>query len=283
MEPLIVLKDVYFRYTGSDEYSLKNINFEAKSGEYILITGPSGCGKSTLTRVLNGLIPNFYNGELKGEIKVVGLDTRRTPAYIMAKHIGTVFQDPENQLFLSSVEREIAFSLENLGFEKEIIKRRVEDVIEMFGLKDLRDKAPYELSGGQQQKVAIASVIAVRPKILILDEPTANLDPMSAVEVLRLIKELVTNMDILAIVIEHRLEIALKYATRMIIMNKGEIIADGDPKKIVLSDEANIIGIPKVVEICKRLISENIYLKDVPLSPKELAKYLAKVISENGR
>jgi len=282
MNTLIELEGVYFKYAGSKEYSLKNINFKADKGEYILITGPSGCGKSTLTRVLNGLIPNFYNGELKGKIKVVGLDVKKTPAYKMAKYVGTVFQDPENQLFLSTVEREIAFGLENLGFKREVIRERVREALEMFKLNELKNKAPYELSGGQQQKVAIASIIALRPKILILDEPTANLDPLSAEEVLQLIDKLVKSLGILAIVIEHRLEIALKYATRMIIMDKGKIIADGDPRKVIISKEANIVGIPKVVEIYKRLVSEKVSLNTIPLSPEELAKLFVKVIKKDG-
>ncbi|OYT32284.1 MAG: energy-coupling factor ABC transporter ATP-binding protein [Thermofilum sp. ex4484_79] len=283
MENIVELENVYFRYSGSDEYALENITFKARKGEYILITGPSGCGKSTLTRVLNGLIPNFYEGELKGKIKVAGLDVRETPAYIMAKHVGTVFQDPENQLFLSTVEREIAFGLENLGFPRGEMRKKVENILKMFGLQELRNRAPFELSGGQQQKVAIASIIALQPEILILDEPTANLDPLSAEEVLSLVDKLVKELSMLAIVIEHRLEIALKYSTRMIIMDKGKIIADGNPREVILKDEAKKVGIPKVVEVYRRLSLEGVRLRSVPLSPSEFVTFFLEEVMSNGK
>ncbi|RLF08331.1 MAG: ABC transporter ATP-binding protein [Thermoprotei archaeon] len=283
MENIVELENVYFRYSGSDEYALENITFKARRGEYILITGPSGCGKSTLTRVLNGLIPNFYEGELKGKIKVAGLDVRETPAYIMAKHVGTVFQDPENQLFLSTVEREIAFGLENLGFPRGEMRKKVENILKMFGLQELRNRAPFELSGGQQQKVAIASIIALQPEILILDEPTANLDPLSAEEVLSLVDKLVKELSMLAIVIEHRLEIALKYSTRMIIMDKGKIIADGNPREVILKDEAKRVGIPKVVEVYRRLSLEGVRLRSVPLSPSEFVTFFLEEVMSNGK
>ncbi|MEM5825286.1 MAG: ABC transporter ATP-binding protein, partial [Thermofilaceae archaeon] len=185
---VIELNDVYFRYQGSDEYALRGVTLSADRGEFIVLVGPSGCGKSTLLRVLNGLIPHFYEGEFRGEARVAGLDVKRTPTHILARHVGMVFQDPENQLFLSSVEREIAFGLENMGLPRSEIKRRVEEALRLFGLEELRDKAPYELSGGQQQKVAIASVMVLEPEVLAMDEPTANLDPLSALEILSLVR-----------------------------------------------------------------------------------------------
>ncbi|MEM2795208.1 MAG: ABC transporter ATP-binding protein, partial [Thermofilaceae archaeon] len=221
---LIELKDIHFRYAGSDEYSLKGISFSASRGEYVLLVGPSGCGKSTLLRLLNGLIPHFYEGDLEGQAVVAGLDVRNTPTHILAKHVGMVFQDPENQLFLSSVEREIAFGLENMGLPRAEIKNRVEETLRIFGLKELRYKAPYELSGGQQQKVAIASVMAMEPEILVLDEPTANLDPLSALEVLSLVNVLVKDEGILTIMVEHRLELALGFTSRLVVMNNGQLV-----------------------------------------------------------
>ena len=278
METLVELESLSFKYSGSEKLALNDVNLRACAGEYILLTGPSGCGKSTLSRVLTGLIPHFYSGELYGRAIVAGYDVVKTPTYILAKHVGLVFQDPENQLFLSTVEREIAFGLENLGFKAYEIKNRVERVLEDLGLSFIRDKAPYELSGGQQQKVAIASVIAMEPEILILDEPTANLDPRSADEILDLVSLLVKKKRILAILIEHRLEIAAKYVNRIIIMDKGQIIADGDPRDVLLKPVANIIGIPRVITLFKRIQEIGIKLDKVPLTPHEFVEGLKLLV-----
>ncbi|MCS7105190.1 MAG: energy-coupling factor ABC transporter ATP-binding protein [Thermofilaceae archaeon] len=274
---LVDLRDIYFKYLGDEDYALKGVTLTARPGEFILLAGPSGCGKSTLLRVLNGLVPHFYEGEFKGEAYVAGLDVRSTPTYALAKHVGMVFQDPENQLFLSSVEREIAFSLENLGLSRNEIKKRVNEVLEIFGLEHIRHRAPYELSGGQQQKVALATVMALEPQILALDEPTANLDPLSALEVLTLVHGLVKKKGILAIVVEHRLEIALRFATRMLVMNKGHIVADGKPEAI-LPQVRHLIGYPPVV-IAHLLLSRKGLAGDgIPLTPEDLAAKIIEVV-----
>ncbi len=270
---VIEISDLYYRYPVSTDWVLKGINFRAKRGEYIILTGPSGCGKSTFARVLNGLIPNFYGGKLRGIAKVMNLDISRTPTYILAKHVGMVFQNPENQLFFSTVEREIAFGLENLGYSSEEISDRVEETLERFNLVHLRNKAPYELSGGQQQRVAIASVMAMDPEILVMDEPTANLDPLSALEILKLVKENIVSRGKLAIVIEHRLELALRFATRIVVMVDGRIIADGQPFETLQSVE-NIVGVPKIVKLYYRLLNKGVYLKNPPRSPEEMATYI---------
>lgn len=275
---LVELESLSFKYSGDEKLALHDINFKALAGEYILLTGPSGCGKSTLSRVLTGLIPHFYTGEISGKAVVAGYDVTKTPTYILARHVGLVFQDPENQLFLSTVEREIAFGLENLGFKAYEIKSRVEKVIEDLGLSSIRNKAPYELSGGQQQKVAIASVVAMEPEILILDEPTANLDPRSADEILSLVNILVKKKRMLAILIEHRLELAAKYVNRIVIMNKGRIIADGDPRDVLLRPIANIVGIPRVITLFKRMREMGIKLNRVPLTPHEFVDDIKSLV-----
>lgn len=272
---LIELKDVHFRYASSDEYSLKGISFSASRGEYVLLVGPSGCGKSTLLRLLNGLIPHFYEGDLDGQAVVAGLDVRNTPTHVLARHVGMVFQDPENQLFLSSVEREIAFGLENMGLPRAEIKNRVEKTLRVFGLEELRYKAPYELSGGQQQKVAIASVMAMEPEILVLDEPTANLDPLSALEVLSLVDALVKDEGILTIMVEHRLELVLGFTSRLVVMNDGQLVFDGDPRDGVIRTY-RLIGYPPVVMTYKLIKRRGLAENAIPLTPEELAEEVIK-------
>jgi len=274
---VIELSDVYFRYQGSDEYALRGVTLSADRGEFIVLVGPSGCGKSTLLRVLNGLIPHFYEGEFRGEARVAGLDVKRTPTHILARHVGMVFQDPENQLFLSSVEREIAFGLENMGLPRSEIKRRVEEALRLFGLEGLRDKAPYELSGGQQQKVAIASVMVLEPEVLAMDEPTANLDPLSALEILSLVRRLVDERKVVAIVVEHRMELALKFATRLIAMDRGEIMVDDEPHAAV-DKVLGLVGVPPVVLAHELLKKRGLVQGYPPLTPEDLSKEVVEVI-----
>lgn len=268
---LVELRNVSFRYAGSSSYALSGVTLSADRGELILLVGPSGCGKSTLLRVLNGLIPHFYEGELEGEAEVAGLDVRKTPTHVLAKHVGMVFQDPENQLFLSSVEREIAFGLENLGLPRSEVRRRVKEVLREFNLESIKEKAPYELSGGQQQKVAIASVMALEPEVLALDEPTANLDPLSALEVLTLVNRLVREKGVLAFVVEHRLELALRFATRLIVMLEGRIAVDGDPRE-VLPKAGRIVGYPPVMLAHVLLRRKGLVGGETPLTCEELAE-----------
>ena len=276
---IVEFKNFWFKYVNTDEYALKSINLKIRKGEFILLTGPSGCGKSTLCRAINGLIPHFYEGEYKGEVFVLGKKASKVPTYLLAKNVGMVFQNPENQLFSSTVEREIAFGLENLGMSTIQIKKRVDHVLRLLGLENIRYKQPFELSGGQQQKVAIASILAMEPNIVILDEPTANLDPLSALNLLKLLKDLNKKLKITVIFVEHRLELATRFATRLILMKNGKIIEDGPPRNILLktASKAAGIGIPKTIEIYKKLMLKGIQLDSPPITPYELAENIKKL------
>jgi energy-coupling factor transporter ATP-binding protein EcfA2 len=268
---IIEVRNLTFKYANSDKPSLYNINLSIDKGEFLLITGPTGCGKTTLCKCLNGLIPNSYNGDFNGEVIVDGLSTKEHPVYELAQHVGLVFQDPENELFCTSVEKEIAFGPENLGLPRDEIRRRVEEAMAMVGISHLRERSPYELSGGEQQKVAIAALLAMKPKILVLDEPTSNLDPFSAYSILNLLFNLKKEYKMTIILIEHRLEIAAKMADRCAVMNDGRIIAIGPPEEVLYSDtiESIGIGIPKIVKLVKTL-----GLSSRPLSPSLLADIL---------
>jgi energy-coupling factor transporter ATP-binding protein EcfA2 len=268
---IIEVRNLTFKYVNSDKPSLYNINLSIDKGEFLLITGPTGCGKTTLCKCLNGLIPNSYNGDFNGEVIVDGLSTKEHPVYELAQHVGLVFQDPENELFCTSVEKEIAFGPENLGLPRDEIRRRVEEAMAMVGISHLRERSPYELSGGEQQKVAVAALLAMKPKILVLDEPTSNLDPFSAYSILNLLFNLKKEYEMTIILIEHRLEIAAKMADRCAVMNDGRIIAIGPPEEVLYSDtiESIGIGIPKIVKLVKTL-----GLSSRPLSPSVLADIL---------
>ncbi len=235
----------------AQNHQSQDVSIKIEKGEFTLITGPSGCGKTTLCRCFNGLIPHFYQGELKGEISVAGLNVTEHPIHELAKHVGLVFQNPENQLFALSVEKDVAFGLENLGVPREEMRKRVDWALKLTGIYDLRERAPHELSGGQQQRVAIASVLAMQPEVIVLDEPTSFLDPLSAKKIFEVIYELNRNLGITVVLVEHRLDLTARYANHIIIMDEGKVVLDGDPREILRSEEARLIGvgIPKATRL----------------------------------
>lgn len=274
---VIETKNLTYTYPGSTTPSISDVSLKIEKGEFTLITGPSGCGKTTLCRCFNGLIPHFYQGEMKGEITVTDFNVTEHPIYELARHVGLVFQNPENQLFALSVEKDVAFGLENLGVPREEMRKKVDWALQLTGIYDLRERAPHELSGGQQQRVAIASVLAMQPEVIVLDEPTSFLDPLSAKKIFEVIRELNRNLGITVVLVEHRLDLTARYADHIIILDKGKIVLDGDPHEILCSEEARLIGvgIPKATRLYQILGKDGVNLGDtIPLSSEEMAKLL---------
>jgi energy-coupling factor transporter ATP-binding protein EcfA2 len=230
---IIRIRNLSFKYKNAEKNVLDTINFEVKEGEFVLITGPSGSGKSTLARILTGLIPNSYPGELSGEISIMGFDPRRNKIYEIAQNVGLVLQNPENQLFALTVEDDIAFGPENLGLERKEIKERVEWSLSVVDLQKERHKAPFELSGGLQQKAAIAAVLAMKPKILILDEPTSYLDTLSAIKFAYFLNELKRELNLTIILIEQKIDLFFKFLSRIVVMNEGKILIDDEPDVVM--------------------------------------------------
>lgn len=278
---IIETKNLTYTYPGKEEPSIKNVSTKIEKGEFTLITGPSGCGKTTICRCFNGLIPHFYQGELKGEITVVGLDVTKHPTSEMAKHVGLVFQNPENQLFALSIEKDVAFGLENMGFSREEMQKRVDWALNLTGLNDLRERAPNEVSGGQQQRAAIAGILAMQPEIIVLDEPTSFLDPLSAKRIFKVIYDLNKKLEITIVLVEHRLDLTAKYADHIIVMDGGRISMDGDPREILSSEETRLIGvgIPKATRLDQMLRKNGIKLNNfIPLSSEEMVKLIREAI-----
>jgi energy-coupling factor transporter ATPase len=281
---IIEAKNLTYTYPGVTKPSIKDISIKIEKGQFIIITGPSGCGKTTLCRCLNGLIPHFYQGELKGQITVAGLDVAKHPIYELAKHVGLVFQNPENQLFALSVEKDVAFGLENLGFPREEIRKRVDWAMELTGIYDLRERAPYELSGGQQQRVAIASVLAMQPEVMVLDEPTSFLDPLTAKKIFDVIYEFNRKLGITVVLVEHRLDLTARYADHIIVMDDGKVIADGEPRQILSAEETRLIGvgIPKATLLYQMLKKDGVRLGNkIPLSSDEMAALIRRSLKPN--
>jgi energy-coupling factor transporter ATP-binding protein EcfA2 len=255
MSELISIENLSFRYVDTDFYSLNNVNLKINKGDFVLLCGPSGCGKTTLLRAINGLIPNYYQGEYKGKVIIENKEVSKHKTYEIAKIAGLVFQDPENQLFTSSVEKEIAFGLENLAIPRDEMRRIVNETIRVLNLENLRYKVPAFLSGGEQQKVAIAAIYAMRPKVLLLDEPLSNLDPYSAISVIELIYKLNKELGLTILIAEHRLDWLIPFSNRIVIMNEGRILIEGETRSILEKFDLEQFDVndPKIPTLAKRI------------------------------
>ena len=215
--------------------ALQNVSLDVATGECLLITGPSGCGKSSLARAIGGLIPQAIPAEITGEVWVNGRNAQTEPLSTLSQHIGLVFQDPASQLFHLRVEDDVAFGPRNLGLPEETVRQRVAWALNAVGISELRGHNPVELSGGQKQRVAVAAALAMQPRVLLLDEPTASLDVAGIDHLVTTLKRLQQQTAVTILLIEHRLAEVLSLADRLLVMDEGQIIADDAPQ-IVLAD-----------------------------------------------
>jgi len=225
---MIEFKDLSYTYPGADRPALRDINLQINDGEFILITGESGSGKSTLLYTLNGLIPNLFGGELRGSVSINGLNLKEYPIRKISQFIGTVFQNPDNQIFMLRVEDDVAFGCENLLFQKDEIIRRRDLALKQLGLWNIRDREIFTLSGGQKQRLAIAGVYAMGPKIFLLDEPTTDLDEEGRWELLQILREL-KQRSYTIILVEHQYEDLIPLADKIIHFKEGQIMFGADP------------------------------------------------------
>lgn len=245
----LVVKDLTFRYKLREEPAIRDISFEVHPGEVMLIAGASGCGKTTLMRCINGLIPLTYSGELSGSIEVFGKDARSLSMAELSQTIGTMLQDPERQIVGSFVLNEVAFGLENLGIERKEILRRVDEALDRLGILHLRDRETFSISGGEKQKLALAGVLAMQPRILLLDEPLANLDPMSAHEALKVFRGLADD-GISVMIVEHRVEDVISISPDVVLyMEDGQITQTGSVAEIMEVVDYGRIKLPAEVII----------------------------------
>lgn len=265
---------------------MDNVNLDIASGEIVLIAGKSGSGKSTLLRAINGLIPHQHAGDYSGSVTVDGLNVQSTKMSEIATKVGYIFQNPENQIFMFSVERDVAFGLENLAKDRPYIRRKVDWALELLGIKQLALRAPHELSDGQKQRVAIAGSIVMEQKILILDEPTSLLDPYTASNLVHVIKELHDELGITVLIVEHRLDLVTKIANRLIVIDEGRIVHDGPPRKIMYGSNLTTYGVsePTIVRTAKLLgLGKDTEIESNPISAEELASELTKGYRSDNR
>lgn len=226
----LTVENLSFRYERRDKPAIKNITFSIEPGQIVLLAGSSGCGKTTLMRCINGLAPAIYKGEMSGKVTVFGKDVTELSLLQLSQYVGTLLQDPERQIVASHVLNEVAFGLENLGVPRLRILQRVDKTLEYLGIDYLKNRETFKLSGGEKQKVALAGVLVMEPKLLLLDEPLASLDPTSATEALKLFRRLAED-GISILLVEHRVEDALSINPDIVLfMEEGEITYQGDVK-----------------------------------------------------
>ncbi len=248
-----------YQYPQSSSKVLEDVYLEIPAGTLTLVTGASGSGKSTLLRCLNGLVPHFTGGIISGRVTVFGSNPVADGVEVMASKVGFVFQEPESQFVFDTVEDEIAFTLENMGASRAEIELRITEVLDVLGLSPLRHRKINQISGGEQQKVAIASALVAQPVALVLDEPTSQLDPISADEVLQFIIDMKTRLNLTVLISEHRLERLLPYADLMVNLSPDHRVTCGTPQE-VLTDMKQV---PPIIEIAKRL-----GVSPLPLTPE---------------
>ena len=279
---IVEVEDLTYTYPNMSTPALRNINLRIAKGEFVLLTGPSGCGKTTFCRCLNGLIPHFYSGDMKGTVNIAGLSTKDHPTYQLAKYVGLIFQNPDNQIFALTVEKDIAFGLENLGQSKEKMRNEIDWSIKLAGITNLKERGTHELSGGQKQRLTIASVLAMHPEVIVMDEPTAFLDPVGAEKIFKVLHNLNREHGITIILIEHRMDLSVKYCTRIIVFDNGQMVNDGSPRDIFTADETRLlgVGIPRMVELGRRLRQKGLEIK-IPLNAEEAYQELIPYLTEN--
>ncbi|MFG3072824.1 ABC transporter ATP-binding protein [Streptomyces sp. NPDC048225] len=231
---MIRFEDVSVTYDGAAEPTVRGVDFEVPEGELVLLAGPSGVGKSTVLGAVGGLVPHFTGGTLSGRVTVAGRDTRTHKPRELADVVGTVGQDPLSHFVTDTVEDELAYGMESLGLAPDVMRRRVEETLDLLGLSDLRSRPIATLSGGQQQRVAIGSVLTPHPQVLVLDEPTSALDPAAAEEVLAVLQRLVHDLGTTVLMAEHRLERVIQYADRVVLLPApGEAPLLGAPAEVM--------------------------------------------------
>lgn len=301
-EPIVIIRDLKYKYRGQKKLALENINMQINRGEFLVMMGPSEAGKSTLAATINGLIPHFHKGKFEGDVLVLGRNTRDQTVAQMSEIVGMVFQDFEAQLFSTNVELEVAFGPENFAVEHDEIKKRIDENLNYVGLDSFRNRPPSTLSGGQKQKLAIASVLALKPTVLVMDEPTTDLDPISKMGIFEITHRLCKRDDLTLMIIEHETEEAL-FADRVALIKDGKLVKIGPTKEIlkdvVFLEELGVmpLGIPKffkkmnypVIPLtveegiqtfneAKWVVSENKYEKMISEEQEAIAKLTKPII-----
>lgn len=278
MSNMITVDNLWFRYSQDSDWALQGLNLEVKKGEFLCVLGSNGCGKSTLAKHFNSiLVPE------KGDVWVEDINTKDEDRLLdIRQKVGMVFQNPDNQIVATVVEEDVAFALENMGVPTEEIRSRINEAMEAAGILKYKDRAPHNLSGGQKQRVAIAGIIAMRPDCIVLDEPTAMLDPNGRAMVIKTIKQLNRDYGITVVLITHYMDEAAQ-ADRVVVMSKGKIEKIGTPREIfsqVAWVKSLSLDVPQTSDLAYRLNQQGYNLSTEAISIDECAAQLYKFLEE---
>lgn len=284
---MIEIKELTFKYSGSKKNALENVSLTIEKGDFVGLIGESGAGKTTLCSCINGLIPHHYTGDFYGSVEIQETDTFDVEPGKLALKVGSVFQDVDSQLVSFFVEDEILFGLENFGIPKDQIEQRISSALEALEIQELRHREISTLSGGQKQKVAIAAILALEPEILVLDEPTGELDPASSVQIFELLQKLNTEKGITIVVAEQKIMLLCEYVKKLIVLEKGSLIHYGEIRSTLTHqkemEEAGI-NCPRVLTLTSRMAEEGLipdsYTNEerICLDAEECADFIRKVM-----
>ncbi len=268
-DPVVRIDKLSYQYPGSAHLALRDISLSVRKGEFVGIIGPTGAGKTTLCLALNGIVPQFFGGRFFGHVVVAGLDTLDNPIHLLAQHVAMVFQDPETQLVTNSVEDEVAFALENVRVPRETMRQRIAWALRTVRLVGMERKHPSELSGGEKQRLAVAAALALQPQILVLDEPTSQLDPLGTQEVFATVRELNTKLGITVILASHANEELAEFVDRVALLANGQLVDIGAPSRIFAQVDVlrrYSVRPPQVASLFAQLQNKGIEAPTIPVT-----------------
>jgi energy-coupling factor transporter ATP-binding protein EcfA2 len=285
---IVNLQSITYKYPLTDAPALQNINLQVNEGEFVAVIGPNGAGKSTLCYTIAGFVPHFFKGELTGIVEVEGKESQTSSLHEWVLNVGLAFQNPFNQISGAkyTVFEELAFGLENIGIPREEMKTRVQDAMQLTGISDLADRSPYSLSGGQQQRVALTSILVMQPRVLVLDEPTSQMDPIGTREVFGVIRTM-AERGLTVILVEHKVEWIAQFADRVVALHEGQILLEGKPQE-VLTSELLIdrgFGISRYTSVAREARKQGLWKKDsLPVTLEEAVKgFIPLSLRERGQ
>ncbi len=268
-ETAIAFDRVTYFYPQGKSAAVRDVNLRIETGSFVGIIGANGAGKSTLCAAIAGFVPHHFRGALTGRVVVAGRDTRETPLADLVTRVGFVFQNPYNQLSGArlTVAEEVAFGLENLGVPRAEMPPRIDAALELVGLRALADRSPYDLSGGEMQRLALACILVMEPGILVLDEPTAQLDPLGTRQMFAAIRSVATERRCTVVVVEQKIEWLASFADRIIALREGTVALDGTPREVLTSPKLEEIGVAplRYTTAARRARAEGLWSADLPL------------------
>jgi len=285
---IVNLQNVTYKYPLTSSPALRDVNLQISEGEFVAVVGPNEAGKSTLCYTLAGFVPHFFKGELTGTVEVAGIESHTSTLNEWVMNVGLAFQNPFNQISGAkyTVFEEIAFGLENIGVPRDEMIGRVEAAMKLTDISDLADRSPYSLSGGQQQRVALTSILVMQPKILVLDEPTSQMDPIGTREVFGVIRKM-AEQGMTVVLVEHKVEWIAQFADRVIALKDGQILLEGTPGEVFTSPilEESGFGISRYTSVARKAQQIGLWKKEgLPVTLDEAADGFAlTLLSPEGR